>query len=270
MRRKTEIFSLIFLLALILSSVVAGLAPEEAPQVDRVLEAASMQHWLGTDSLGRDLFHQSLLASGWTLGLALSAAVLALTMGVVVGGHLGFRGGKIDFISMRILDVLEGVPNFIFSILLIYIFNFLSTKVGLSTASIVFETLPLILSLGVVTSISAIRLMRNLFAFQKTQTYVEGAKAIGSSDWRVISKHILPNIKKQIFNSFLGRISGLILLEAYISLLGFGLQSSHITWGRQLVEAWRYQAASLWVVIAPLIFLVLTLLALSSLRRHSR
>ena len=209
----------------------------------------SSEFLLGTDTLGRDLFSRILYGARVSLLVGFVATSVALVIGVSWGIVAGYFGGRIDSVMMRIVDVLYGLPFIIFIILLMVIFG---RNIWLLFAAI-----------GAVEWLTMARIVRGQVLTIKTQEYVLAAQAMGVSNIQMFRKHIYPNILGPIAVYATLTIPQVMLLEAFLSFLGLGIQPPMSSWGTLI----RYGVESMeeysWLLIYPGLTFTITLFALN-------
>ena len=209
----------------------------------------SSEFFLGTDTLGRDLFSRILYGARVSLLVGFVATSVALVIGVSWGIVAGYFGGRIDSVMMRIVDVLYGLPFIIFIILLMVIFG---RNIWLLFGAI-----------GAVEWLTMARIVRGQVLTIKTQEYVLAAQAMGVSNIQMFRKHIYPNILGPIAVYATLTIPQVMLLEAFLSFLGLGIQPPMSSWGTLI----RYGVESMeeysWLLIYPGLTFTITLFALN-------
>jgi oligopeptide transport system permease protein len=216
-------------LGLLLLAVVVGpwLAGDEAgsQEAGAALLGPSAAHWLGTDSLGRDLFARILSGGALSLSVGLVAALASLLLGLLYGGLAGFVGGRLELLLMRLADALYSLPLFLLTALLLLFFG--QGPVGL------------VFALSVTGWVGEARLTRALVKQAKRQPYVESARSMGFSGPRILGLHILPNVLGPLLVSVTLAISQNILAEAALSFVGLGISPPFASWGSLANEGWR-------------------------------
>jgi oligopeptide transport system permease protein len=240
---------------LILLIVLAIFAPWIAPHsysyqnLDLGAQPPSSDFLLGTDTLGRDLFSRILYGARVSLLVGFVATGVALIIGVSWGIVAGYFGGRIDSVMMRIVDVLYGLPFIIFIILLMVIFG---RNIWLLFAAI-----------GAVEWLTMARIVRGQVLSIKNQEYVLAAQAMGVTNMQMFRKHIFPNILGPIAVYATLTIPQVMLLEAFLSFLGLGIQPPMSSWGTLI----RYGVESMeeysWLLIYPGLTFTITLFALN-------
>jgi len=242
---------LILLFLIVLAVFAPWIAPHSYSYQNLELGAQppSSEFLLGTDTLGRDLFSRILYGARVSLLVGFVATGVALVIGVSWGIIAGYFGGKIDSVMMRIVDVLYGLPFIIFIILLMVIFG---RNIWLLFAAI-----------GAVEWLTMARIVRGQVLSIKNQEYVLAAQAMGVTNMQMFRKHIFPNILGPIAVYATLTIPQVMLLEAFLSFLGLGIQPPMSSWGTLI----RYGVESMeeysWLLIYPGLTFTITLFALN-------
>jgi len=219
--------------------------------LDKVFQAPSIDHPLGTDNLGRDLFARTTYGGRISLMVGLLATLVSLIIGVTYGMASGYAGGKIDAWMMRFVDVLYSLPFIIFVILLMVLFgrNFLL----------------LFLAIGAVEWLTMARITRAQTITLKKAEFIEAARALGFSHWRILFHHLLPNLIGPIIIYATLTVPAVMLLEAALSFLGLGVQAPMSSWGSLIQEGAEKMDAAPWLLLFPGSLFCLTLFALNFL-----
>ncbi len=203
--------------------VLGYLAPWIAPysvgglEAKQLLEAPSRSHWMGTDNLGRDLFTRVLYGARVSITVGLGTALIALVIGTSYGLVAGFRGGTLDQFMMRVVDIFYGLPEMLIFILLSLLFG---RNIG-----------GLLVALGLVSWVRFARIVRGQALQAKEFLFVESANALGASRWRIMLRHILPNILGPIIVTLTFSIPSAILAESTLSFIGIGINDPYSAWG---------------------------------------
>ena len=251
---KLAFFSSIFILGLVfLAFITPFIAPYSYSEQNLLLGAAppSSEYILGTDVLGRDLFTRMLYGSRVSLLVGFLATLVALTIGVLWGSIAGYLGGRTDSLMMRIVDILDGLPFVIFLILILVI-------IGRSMTL-------LFLAIGAFGWLSMARIVRVQVLGLRRQDYVLAAQSMGASDLRILFKHIIPNVLSSVIVYSTLLIPQFMLLEAFLSFLGLGVQPPESSWGILIREGAITMEEYWWLLIFPSIVFSLTLFALNFL-----
>jgi oligopeptide transport system permease protein len=241
--------------------IVIGLACVVAPwfmtygyeQQDLVLGAAppSAAHWLGTDPFGRDLLVRILYGGRVSLMVGFIATAVALLIGVTWGATAGYIGGRLDAVMMRIVDILYALPFMIFVVLLTVVFGR--------------SLLLLFLAIGAVEWLTMARIIRGQVQALKQQEFVEAAVSLGLSRTAIIARHVIPNALGPLIVYTTLTIPAVMLLEAFISFLGLGVQPPASSWGSLISDGVETMEEYPWLLIFPGITLSVTLFALNFL-----
>jgi peptide/nickel transport system permease protein len=253
------ILSAIALLATPLSDNVTRYAPEKInplyslKPVGYQRTADTVVNWLGTDDLGRDVLTRLMFGAQVSLFLSLLTVVLTLTIGTISGALAGFFGGWVDAAISRMIDTLLAVPVFFLLVLITVVFRPPWWGLAIVLASVSWMTVA--------------RLVRGEFLSIKVRDYVDAARVVGSSNGRIIFRHILPNATSPIIVAATLQIGGVILAETALSYLGLGVQPPTPSWGNMLSNAQRFleieNARAL--IVMPGLMIFVTVLAVNLL-----
>lgn len=205
-------------------------------------------HILGTDDLGRDHLARLAYAGQITLAIAFTAAILSLTIGVALGIITGYYGGAVDDFIMWLITTITSIPQLI---LLVIIAAVLSPG-----------PLTLILVLGLLGWTGTTRLVRGETLSLREREFVLSARALGASDWRIMARHIAPNLLSIVIVTLAIDIGQLMLAEAALSFLGLGVQPPTPTWGNMLSNAQQFFTRGPFLVIFPGLLISITVLCL--------
>jgi oligopeptide transport system permease protein len=208
-------------------------------------------HWLGTDQLGRDLLTRLMFGGRISLMVGLVATFVALTIGVSYGAISGYAGGKIDRLMMRIVDILYALPFTIFVILLMVFFG----------RNIVL----LFVAIGAVEWLTMARIVRSQIMSLKRMEFIEAARSLGLSSSRILFRHMIPNILGPIIVYTTLTIPGVMLLEAFLSFLGLGVQPPMSSWGVLIKDGAERMEEYPWLLLFPGTVFSLTLFSLNFL-----
>ena len=242
-------------ITILLLIILAVLAPWIAPysysyqNLDIGASPPSAEHLLGTDVLGRDLLSRLLYGARISLLVGFVATGVALVIGVSWGIIAGYFGGRVDSIMMRIVDVLYGLPFIIFIILLMVIFG---RNIWLLFAAI-----------GAVEWLTMARIVRAQVIGLKNQEFVQAAQVMGVSNFSMFRRHILPNILGPISVYATLTIPQVMLLEAFLSFLGLGIQPPMSSWGTLIRYGVESMEEHYWLLIYPGLTFTITLFALN-------
>jgi oligopeptide transport system permease protein len=236
-----------------LSVVAPWFSPYSFEDQDTALGASSPSgaHWLGTDPLGRDLLTRILYGGRVSLLVGVAATSVSLLIGVLYGAIAGFAGGRLDSFMMRVVDVLYALPFTIFVIILMVFFgrNFIL----------------LFLAIGAVEWLTMARIVRSQVLSIREKEYIEAARVLGYSTSRIILRHVLPNTLGPVIVYVTLTIPQVMLVEAFLSFLGLGVQPPMSSWGILIREGVETMEEFPWLLLFPSIALSLTLFSLNFL-----
>jgi oligopeptide transport system permease protein len=253
-RNRLALFGAVFLAIMtVLSFAAPWIAPYAYDAQKLGLGAAppSAEHWLGTDYLGRDLLTRILYGGRISLMVGFAATFVSLTVGVLYGATAGFLGGRTDAIMMRIVDILYALPFTIFVIILMVFFG----------RNIVL----LFMAIGAVEWLTMARIVRGQVQSLRKKEFVEAAAAMGLRQRQILFRHIIPNSLGPIVVYTTLTIPNVMLLEAFFSFLGLGVQPPMSSWGLLIRDGAEQMEEYPWLLLFPSIALSLTLFSLNFL-----
>jgi len=238
-------------LVMIAAALLADLiAPYDYLQTDyaSMMAAPSLEHWMGTDSFGRDVFSRMLHGARTALTVGFVSSLIGATLGLVIGVASAYFGGYTDMIVQRLLDIVMSFPLIILALAIVSIFGTGTLNVTLAI------TIPMIPRCARVVRSSALAI--------RELPYVDAARALGFHHWRIILRHMLPNVMAPyliMVTAFMGQA---ILLEASLSFLGLGVQEPVPAWGLMLQGgAEQYVESAPWMAIFPGLAITVSVLA---------
>lgn len=255
---KVKRFELNFVIGMILISIalllcVVGLfyTPYDPNAMSAALKnkAPSLQHWFGTDYMGRDILSRVMDGAGTTFLVGVATVLIGATFGSLIGAVTGYFGGIADEIMMRVNDSIAAFPSILLALVFVSV-------IGTGKYNI-------ILALGILFIPSFARVMRSEFKRQGQMDYVKNARLMGASDVRIMFVHILPNTRAILFSSVTIGFNNAILAEAGMSYLSLGVQPPDASLGRMLSEAQGYLLNAPWFAIFPGLMIVITVLGFS-------
>ena len=253
-KNKMAIAGLYVLLTLIVLCVLAPwITPYGYEEQNLELGAIppSAAHWFGTDIFGRDLLTRVLYGGRVSLMVGFIATAVALLIGVLWGAVAGYLGGRSDAVMMRIVDILYALPFIIFIILLMVVFGR--------------SMLLLFLAIGAVEWLTMARIVRGQVLGIRRQEYIEAALSMGLSTWTILRRHVIPNTLSPVIVYATLTIPQVMLLEAFLSFLGLGIQPPQSSWGLLISYGAETMEDYPWALIFPGLFLSVTLFALNFL-----
>lgn len=211
----------------------------------------SLEHLLGTDNFGRDIFSRVLDGAGTTLFIAVCVVIIGCAAGIVIGSLCGYYGGLPDVILTRICDSITAFPSFLLALVIVSI-------TGSGTYNI-------ILALGILFIPSFARIVRGEFARCRELNYIKSARLMGASDFRIIFLHILPNTVPVLFSAVTIGFNNAVLSEASMSFLGIGIQPPAASLGSMLSDSQTYLRSAPWYALGTGAVIILLILGFSLL-----
>jgi len=253
-RNKMAMAGLVLISLLIIIALLASvIAPFDYAyqQLEYRLQGPNSTFWFGTDHLGRCIFSRIVYGSRVSLQIGLIAIGIATFIGGILGAVAGYYGGHLDTGIMRLMDVLLAIPGILLAIAIIAI---LGNSLGNVMTAVAIGMIPV-----------EARVVRASVMTVRDQEFVEAAKAVGTSDLRIIFKHIMPNAMAQIIVQATLGVAGAILAAAGLSFIGLGIQPPNPEWGAMLSEG-RLNMRDHWhVTVFPGLAIMTTILALNLL-----
>ncbi|MGH9278963.1 MAG: ABC transporter permease [Acidimicrobiales bacterium] len=251
-RNRLAVVGLIVIGLLVLVAVLAPVITRYSPNAlgarsEPGRAGPSWDHWFGTDLVGRDLFARVVYGARVSLRIGFVAVAIATTVGVVVGAVAGYWGGAVDNALMRTTDVFLSFPLVVAGLVL-------ATVVGKGERTV-------ILVLAFVAWMPIARLLRSSVLQAKEREYVEAARAAGCSDWRIVTRHILPNTIQPVIVLATILVGTAVLTEAALSFLGVGVQPPTAAWGLMVNEGRSYLRTSPHLLFFPAAAIVVTVMA---------
>lgn len=258
-KHKLAGIAIAVLALLVLASVFAFFAPysptEQKPA--NKFQTSSVDHWFGTDELGRDIFTRILYGGRVSLTVGLLSTFLSIALGVLVGALSGYFGGWIDSVLMRITDAFLTFPTiFVLIILGAYLRE---QQVPWLKNSVVI----VIIIIAVLSWMWPARLVRGLFLVLREREFVTASRALGGSHLRIIIRHILPNCIGPILVSGTLQMASAIITESGLSYLGFGVQPPTPTWGSILATAQNQVFRAPWIAFYPGLMIFITVMTIN-------
>tara|TARA_B100000953_G_scaffold235756_1_gene197211 strand:+ start:1250 stop:2107 length:858 start_codon:yes stop_codon:yes gene_type:complete len=244
----------IFLVILILLALLTPfIAPYEYDFQNRGLSSSgpSLNHWLGTDYLGRDLLTRMLYGSRISLLVGFVATFVALVIGVSWGTVAGYLGGRVDSLMMRIVDALYGIPFIILIILLMVVFGR--------------NLVLMFLAIGAVEWLTMARIVRAQVTSLRRTEFVLAALAMGVSNISIMTRHLFPNTLGPVIVYSTLTVPQVMLLEAFLSFLGLGVQAPMSSWGLLIRDGAVSMEESWWLLVFPATVFSMTLFSLNFL-----
>ena len=268
-KNKLAVLGLILVITLVVLAVIGPyIAPYDYAKQDLKAVAAggggplppgSPGHILGTDQLGRDLLSRLLDGARISVTVAFVVQLVILTIGVPIGALAGWFGGRLDNLLMRFTDIIYAFPDLLFIIILSVAFR--ETVFGQAMDGL----LLVFVAIGVTSWVTVARLVRGQMLSLKETEFVEAARAIGVSDRRIVTKHLLPNGIGPIIVAVTLGIPGAILAEATLAYIGIGVQPPRASWGSLVAEGQKWIRSEPHLVLFPAIAIALALIGFTFL-----
>lgn len=254
-RQPVGAFSLVVLALLVVTAVFADVIAPYNPIENRVgpsVSSPSADHLVGTDQFGRDVLSRVIHGGRTSLYVGLGATLMAAALATVLGAASGYLGGTFDYSVQRLVDAVQAVPPLI---LLIGIMVVLGPS-----------TLNVVLALGLRSSLGLSRVVRGSVIDIRDEQYVEAARAVGATNLRTLARHVIPNVFPVVIVLISTTIGGLIVAEASLSFLGYGVPPPAPSWGGMMSSTGRtYMLVAPWLLLAPMIALSLVVFAMNML-----
>ncbi|MED1793919.1 ABC transporter permease [Brevibacillus nitrificans] len=247
---KVAMASLIFIVVLIVAAIVVPFVTNNdyfTTDLAGKNKKPSVEHWFGTDDLGRDMFVRIWYGARISLEVGLAAAFIDLVIGVIWGGLAGFYGGKVDEIMMRIADILFAIPYLLVVILLMVVL-----EPGVGT---------IIIALTITGWIGMARIVRGQMLQLKSQEFVLAARSLGADANRLIFKHLIPNALGPIIVTLSLTVPSAIFAESFLSFIGLGVAAPVASWGTMSSEGLPAMKYYPWRLMFPALFISVTILA---------
>lgn len=251
-RNKLAIGGLIFIILLCIVIVFQNQIAIEGvndQNYDNVLSAPSSDHFFGTDQYGRDIFSRIVYGAQYTIIMGLIASGISTVIGVPIGAITGYYGGKIDAILMRIIDVMMTLPNILLALVM--------------TASLGPGFVNTMIAVGIAGVPGMARISRSAVMSVRNQEFVEAAISNNASDFRIISRYVMPNSIAPIIVQYTMLVAGAILTGSSLSFLGFGLQPPAPEWGAMLSAGKVYMREAWWLTTIPGVLIMSVVLAIN-------
>lgn len=225
-----------------------------AQDVNAILQSSSKEHWLGTDSLGRDLWLRILQGGQISVSVGLITAFCGFCLGLLYGGVAGWFEGNTDRVLMRGLDIFMAIPSFVLVSVLCLVLQFILPIGDINVRAFVI----LCVAISLTHWMSIARVARGLVMETKRKPYIEASRALGAQPWRILKDHIFPNIRSRILILGILQIPTNIMYESLMSFIGLGVQPPWTSWGLLVRDGWKTLSAFPHLILYPSLFLFLT------------
>jgi peptide/nickel transport system permease protein len=249
LRNKLAVVGLVMVGIVLFTAVAAPLVAPHDPQIPdlgNTLASPSTEHWFGTDENGRDLFSRVIYGTRIAMTVGVSAILLALVIGVVLGSLAGYLGRGWDAVIMRLADVFFAFPLLIGALVIVLV-------VGRGL-------MPVILALGIFGWATVARLLRSSILSVRESEYVEAARSLGAGRWRIVTRHVLPNSMAPVLVYAMVSVATAIVTEASLSYLGVGLPPDVPDWGNMISAGQKFFGYKDFLWFLPSTALVFTVL----------
>jgi ABC-type dipeptide/oligopeptide/nickel transport system permease subunit len=233
---------LLFVAVAVLAPVLAPHDPNATDIVNRLrpptgFEKAAPDHLLGTDSLGRDILSRVIHGARASLTVAVLVALVAGSIGTLLGVIAGYRGGRVDQIISRVTDVQTAFPGLLLALVIL-------TMLGPSVTN-------LVISFSVNGWMVYARTARGQVLSLREQAFIEAAVSIGCRDRTIVFRHLLPNLASSFLTLATLELARIILAESALSYLGMGVQPPEVSWGLMIADGETYMTTSPWLIVVP-------------------
>ena len=271
LRNKAAVMGIVFLIVVTLLAIFAPVVAPHSPVEQNLLSTyarPSSEHWLGTDQFGRDMLSRIIYGARVSLSVAVITVIAVLIIGVPVGLITGYFGGKLDFLLMRLVDVMYAIPDLLFIILITTFLNAVLNQEP-DGALVVLHRLNdisgglmgVFIALAIFGWLTLSRLVRGQILSLRNNEYVQAARALGAGHTRIMLVHLLPNAVAPLTVGVALLVPSFILAEAGLSFLGLGIQPPDASWGIMVSEGVQSLRSHPHTMIVPGLALSLTLLS---------
>ena len=231
------VIMVIFVLVALFADVISRFDPLSVDSLHR-LAAPNAQHWMGTDSFGRDVWSRIIHGARISLAVGIGSTALGSSIGVIVGLTSGYLSGWVDLVFQRLTDILQSLPLLVLALIM-------TAALGPSLPNVIIA-----IAIPLIPTVSRV-IRANTLALRELP-YIEAAKSIGMSETRIAIRHVLPNTLAPLIVLATAQLGSTILTEASLSFLGLGIPEPYPSWGRMLSEsAAEYVRTAPWLVIFP-------------------
>lgn len=249
LRNKLALMGLVMITIVFLTAIFAPIVathPPKAQDLTITLQTPSSEHWLGTDELGRDVFSRIVYGTRIAVSVGLASIFLALVIGVILGSISGYIGKVWDTLIMRVADVFFAFPLIIGAVVIILV-------VGRGVT-------PVILAIGLFSWATVARLLRSSILSIRESEYVEAARSLGASKWRIVTRHVLPNSMAPVLVYAMVSVATAIVAQASLSYLGVGVPPDVPDWGNMISSGQKFFGFKDYLWFFPSMAVVFTVL----------
>ncbi|MBC8522364.1 ABC transporter permease [PVC group bacterium] len=260
----------------------ALLPPSWAPlgkrEIDQIKVIRSHGSWfslLGTDQLGRDLFARCIVGGAISIAVGIAAAFIAVVLGTLWGTVAGLRGGKVDSVMMRIVDVLYGLPAIMLVVLITVAVNGLVEQGAITSPPVLalINVVALLVAIGAVSWLTVSRVIRGQVLSLRSRPSIDAARTIGVGRFRLFTHHLLPSVLGTIIVYATLTVPTAILSEAFLSFLGIGIREPLPSWGNLAADGLSQLNtvhSRWWLLLWPCLMIALTLVGINSMGQRLR
>ena len=251
---KTSWIGLVVFLIVVVAAILAPVLAPFDPNDQNILEklrAPTLEHWLGTDSFGRDTLSRLIYGARISLIIGVVSTLAAMVIGTAIGMLAGWHGGRLDTVTMQAMDVLLAFPSLILGLILV-------AMLGPSMVNI-------IIAIALTSIPPFARIARAPTIAVKEREFVDAGRALGYSDTRILIVHILPNIFPEILVMGSLWLANAIRTEASLAFVGLGVKPPTATWGGMIREGFENILDSYWLALVPGVAILLVIFALNLL-----
>ena len=227
------------------------------------LQPPSAEHPFGTDVIGRDILARTIYGGQISMLIGISAAIVEVFLGALIGAVAAYYGGWVDSILMRITEAMLNIPSLFLLIIGAKFFGGKIPSVHLFGRELTGSVIVIILIIGATSWMYLARIVRANILSLREQDYISASRALGASDARIIFLHLIPNTVAPLVVSATLGVASAIIAEAYVSFLGLGVQGATATWGNMLDGAYRYLETAPWLWFFPGTLILLTVLGIN-------
>ena len=254
--RLAAVSACVILLIIALAVLAPLVAPYAEAQQDLAarLQGPSLKHLMGTDELGRDVLSRILFGSRVSLIVGIFPPVISLAIGILMGLAAGYFGGWVDYVIMRLADIMLSFPSLLLTMVIMYTLG----RFGNSIACI-------FIALSLVGWASVSRVVRSHTLSLKEMEYVEAARSIGVGNWKIMFRHILPNCIPSLIVLYTLSVPSSILSESTLSFLGIGVQPPAASWGLMVNQSRQFLFTQPWLALAPSVAIMIVVMAFNFL-----
>ena len=254
LKNKGAVIGMAFMVLLLILACIGDLLYDYDTEIigmimSQARQAPSLEHFFGTDQLGRDVFARIIYGTRYSLIIGVGSVAVGLVVGLITGSLAGFYGGMWDQLVMRANDILYSIPNIMLAVVIVQV---LGTSV-----------LSLVIALSISSATSFAKITRAAVMTIRGQEYVESAYAMGLPTWKIILRHIIPNCLSPIIVQVTLAIGSNIISASSLSFLGVGVPIPIPEWGTMLAEGRTYIVSEPWMCIFPGLAIMFTVLALN-------